>query len=948
MNGIANREAMTHRLHRRSGPRGVWLWHFAPALLAMTPQAPAARALFTAPFLAFDTGARPWSVALGDVNGDKGPDLAVVNQASRTVSVFLNPGDGIFAVKIDFPTAAVPLSVAIGDLNGDKHGDLAIANGSNTVSVLLGNDGTFQPRVDFPTGLGSFSIAIADLNGDERPDLAVACADAGTIAVHLGNGDGTFRPRTEFGAGGDPISVAVADLNGDGHPDLAAANNGSNTVSVLLGNGDGTFGPKHDFATGTLPFSVAIGDLSGDGRPDLAVANAGSVVAAGSTVSVLLGNGDGSFAPRTDFPVGARPISVAIGDLNGDARLDLAVANSGSSANAGATVSVLLGNGDGGFGPKTDFETGRAPNFVAIGDVSHDALPDIVIANLGSNSVSVLLGNGDGTFGTKRDFGTGILPVSVAIGDVNRDRVPDLAIANGGSFSAPGSTLSVLLGDGAGAFGTKSDFTVGSSPTSVAIGDLNADESGDLVATNGVSNSVSVLLGNGNGTFRAKSDYGTGSSPVSVVIADLSGDGRPDLVVANAGSFSAPDSTLSVFIGNGDGTFGPRNDIAAGVRPFSVAVADLNGDHRLDLAVANFGTTIEPGSTVSVFLGNGNGTFQRRTDFGTDIGPSAVAIGDLNGDGREDLAVSNLLSSTVSVLIGHGDGSFEPGTLLRTGRGVVSVAIADLNGDLRPDIAIATRGTNTISVFFGIGNGTFGSKADFGTGLGPGFVAIGDLNRDERPDIAAPNQSSTVSVLLNQGPNPVAVEVEDLTAAASGGRVQLRWRLSSAASRELQGIDVERAPAADGPYAARNAGLLPPAIEMSFEDAELEGGSYWYRLVLVSQSGAQQFVGPVGVQIGPGAPRVTALHSPLQPAGGGPIQIRYSLGGSRLPVRLAIYDVRGRQVWSSQRTVREPGEYLQTWDRRDPSGIPVATGVYFVGLDAAGIVDSRKLLVVQR
>src|SRR5262245_42492146 len=147
MNDIAHRDTMTQRLHRLGALRGGWLWHFAPALLAMTPQAPAARALFTAPFLSFDTGARPWSVALGDLNGDKGPDLVVVNQASRTVSVFRQLGDGDFAAKIDLPTAFAPLSVAIGDLNGDEQADLGVANGARWVSVFLGiGAGTCQQR----------------------------------------------------------------------------------------------------------------------------------------------------------------------------------------------------------------------------------------------------------------------------------------------------------------------------------------------------------------------------------------------------------------------------------------------------------------------------------------------------------------------------------------------------------------------------------------------------------------------------------------------------------------------------------------------------------------------------------------------------------------------------------------------------------------------------------
>jgi hypothetical protein len=314
-------------------------------------------------------------------------------------------------------------------------------------------------------------------------------------------------------------------------PDLATANDYSNTISVLLGNSNGTFGAKTDFGAGDYPISVAIGDLNGDGKSDLVVANQGP-----STVSVLLGSGDGTFGAKTDFGAGNYPISVVIGDLNGDRKPDLTVANYGSN-----TVSVLLGNGDGSFGGKTDFEAGSNPIFVAIGDLNGDGNPDLAVANYDSNMVSVLLGNGDGNFGAKSPFPTGSLPSAVAIGDLSADGNPDLAVVNRNS-----NTVSVLLGNGDGTFGAKKDYGTGDCPSSVAIGDLNADGSPDMAVANcgryaalglAISSSsntvVSALLGNGDGTFGTKTDYGTGSGTLSVAIGDLNGDGRLDLAAAS-------------------------------------------------------------------------------------------------------------------------------------------------------------------------------------------------------------------------------------------------------------------------------------------------------------------------------------------------------------------------------------------------------------------------------
>jgi PKD repeat protein len=485
------------------------------------------------------------------------------------------------------------------------------------------------------------------VSGDGKPDLVTANQGTGDandylrgVSVLLGNGDGTFGAKVDYGTGSQPLSVAIADVSGDGKPDLVTANQGTgyasdylSGVSVLLGNGNGTFAAKADYGTGGGSASVAVGDVSGDGKPDLAVA-------AGNGVSILLGNGNGTFgAAGVDFGTGSSPISVAIGDVSGDGRPDLAVANNFSS-----TVSVLLGNGDGTFRAKVDYGTGNSPRSVAMGDVNGDGKPDLAVANDGSNTVSVLLGNGDGTFRSKVDYGTGSQPYSVAMGDANGDGKPDLVAANISS-----STVSVLLGNGDGTFGAKVDYVTGSQPISLAVGDVSGGGALDLVTANYGSNNVSVLLGNGDGTFGAKVDYGTEVSPYSVAIGDVSGDGKPDLAVANLGR-----STVSIFLGNGAGTFRAKVDYGTGDYPGSVAMGDVNGDGKLDLVTANVS------SSLSVLLGNGDGTFAAKLGYGTRLKPGFVAMGDVNGDGAPDLVTANNGSNTVSVLLNIGSRAHPP------------------------------------------------------------------------------------------------------------------------------------------------------------------------------------------------------------------------------------------------------------------------------------------------
>lgn len=341
-----------------------------------------------------------------------------------------------------------PRSIAVGDFNGDGIDDLATAHcGSRDVSVLLGNgDGTFQPERRGPyVGECPTSIAVGDFNGDGKEDVVTANLVSGDVTILLGNGDGSFRAFRVYATDDDPLprpnSVVVGDFNGDGIQDLAVANDRVDNVAVLLGNGDGTFQRIGNFHLGASvgPRSVVIGDFNRDGIQDLATANSAS-----RDVSILIGNGDGTFQQARNFPTGEfRPLeSVAVGDFNDDGIEDLAAV--GWSINGW----TLLGNGDGSFQPARAFAVGWFPLYsVVVGDFNGDGKQDLALANTGLHSVSILLGNGDGSFQQARNFPVGNGPLSVAIGDFDGDKILDLATVNHDSDS-----VTVLLGNGDGRF----------------------------------------------------------------------------------------------------------------------------------------------------------------------------------------------------------------------------------------------------------------------------------------------------------------------------------------------------------------------------------------------------------------------------------------------------------------------------------------------------------------
>ena len=353
----------------------------------------------------------------------------------------------------------------------------ALASGANSAA----NDWTIQPTANYP---GVHDPALGNFNGDGKADLAVINSQG--IGIMLGNGDGTFQAPVNYTVGANPSDLAVGDFNGDGHLDLAFLT--ASGVSVMLGNGDGTFQAPVNTAAPSGR-SLVVGDFNGDGRQDVAFLT-GSY---NCSVSVMLGNGDGTFQAPVNYPAGLDAFALATGDFTGDGKADLAVTNDTSALTDGraGTVSILLGNGDGTFKPAVAYPTVDWPYFITVGDFNGDGKMDLAVQSYMEGSVSILLGNGDGTFQSPI---TDKLPsiagwYSMAAGDFNGDGNLDVAVGLGGN---EGSEVGVFPGNGDGTFQAPVYCDAGSTVGSVTAGDLNGDGCANLLVD--TSAGISVFL----------------------------------------------------------------------------------------------------------------------------------------------------------------------------------------------------------------------------------------------------------------------------------------------------------------------------------------------------------------------------------------------------------------------------------------------------------------------
>lgn len=695
---------------------------------------------------------RSWLVGLG---------LA----ASITVQVTPAQAQVSFLSAKSLPVGVI--GEAAGDLDGDGDLDLVITqltgyyDGRVLVLKNSGN-GSFDPSQSVVVPIGHNvlpgELTLGDFDGDGDLDIATANFYTSGVSVIKNNGDGTFAlaQTLEFGAD----SVVAGDLDGDGDLDLITGLSASQSyVSLLKNNGNGTFAPPVKLlivpSAPYSPLSVALGDLDGDGDLDIAFAPGADQ----GSLSVLKNNGNATFAPPNQVTTGAYLESIVLADLDGDSDLDLAI----TGGNERRVVQVFKNNGLGSFGAVALFSTaGKVPNTLTAGDLDGDGDLDLVSTDRTDGTVSVLTNGGNATFTTSRSYaGAGNYLARAVLGDFDGDRALDVSV--GASCSS-----SILFNRG-GTLLAARNFATGGEASAVALGDLDSDGDLDVIAVDstGLDTGISVLKNKGNGGLGAPRRYPS-PSPSGLVSGFASGDfdGDGDLDLAVAEYFSG---IIQVLSNNGKGTFVATANFNAGSAISSLSVGDLDSDGDLDLLAAS------RNDYISVFR-NGGGTFgaPRRFSFyidnGNDLANAQVVLGDIDGDGDLDLVAPQFNSNRLGILKNNGDGTFATNTTYLSVDGrPLGVVGADFDGDGDLDLAVTVTVSNgsIVSVLLNRGDGTFDAPAIFHTIDGNSSISAGDLDGDGDVDLVTSGRLANVSVLLNRGGGRFALEAS-LTPAADG------------------------------------------------------------------------------------------------------------------------------------------------------------------------------------
>jgi FG-GAP-like repeat/Putative Ig domain len=565
---------------------------------------------------------------------------------TTSIQISVNPLPFITALSLPGANTGTPYSQSVSETGGTGPFAWSIVYGALPTGLNIGSSTGMISGTPTAGGTWYFEVQLTDAAGvvAQQPFLSVE--------VYSNSAGGNPVPFLNQPLVPDTVSPGgsgfVLTVNGTGFLPSASVNfNGAPLITTFVNQGQLTAAvPAADIAAAGTASITVVNPKPGGGSSNVVFfpistpeANVSFSNAAGSPIAGIYG-----------------PISAAVGDFTGNGKSDLAVVQ------FGVRVYILMGNGDGTFSqasgspitmqqPPWDTLPTPYPDFVAVGDFNNSGKLGLAVADSQDANVTILLGNGDGTFTPSNAFvyTAGNYVLSFAVGDFVGNGNLDLAVTNG--FG--GLPLNILLGYGDGAFNQASIPPTGymSSASMPAVGDFNGDGKLDLAVTGvGVTGTqgdvVTILLGNGDGTFTAASNstFATGKAPQAIAAADLNGDGKLDLAITNY-----EDASVTILLGNGDGTFTPASGspIIVGNSPDAIAVGDLNGDGKLDLAIANYG-----GNTLTILLGNGDGTFTSASGspFPVGLGPSSIAVGDFNGSGRLGLAITNLTGNTVSIL----------------------------------------------------------------------------------------------------------------------------------------------------------------------------------------------------------------------------------------------------------------------------------------------------------
>ena len=731
------------------------------------------------PAVALGTASNALGVAVGDLNSDNAADI-VAALDNNTVEVLLNDGAGAFTSDASYATGTLPGAMMLKDLDGDGNLDLVSANfGSFDVSVLLGNgDGTFAAATTYAVSPTPVDLAIADVDGQDGVDIITANSLGNTVSILLNNGDGTFATVSNITISGTVSGLTVADFDGQNGPDLAVTDTSLDVVKVLLNNGDGTFAAAVSYATGSDPQTAVAADLDLDGDLDIATGNTG--FGDTDTLSVLLNNGDGTFANAANSDVAAGVSRILAADLNMDNIPDLAgVATNGD-------LFLLGNNGDATFAdPVTLSPVAGDPDRLAAGDIDNDGDVDIVTPDGAAHGLSLFHNittppptapgapdllpefdtgvsdsdnitsiNNDGADNTLQFTVTGVTVGSTVqlfagntvIGEIVADDTTVTITTDGNALADGTYGITAVYIDG-GTESARSESTTltidtttptitSTAETTAPIGstysyDVESDEEGGVVYSLTESPAGMTI------------DSATGVITWDPVLSDF---GDNDVTVA-ATDFAGNETTQQFTVtADGSLTFAAEARHMLSGNPFGITTGDFNGDGNTDAAV-----TFALGS-VMIFTGNGDGTFTDGNFYNVGSSPRAVAANDVNGDGNLDLVTVNNGSDNISVLLGNGDGTFADAVNYAVGSSPQQLTMVDLDSTNGTDIVVTNSLGGNVSVLMNNGDGTFALAVNYTTGSGPSGVAAGDIDGDGDSDlVVANNGDASVTLLTNDG-----------------------------------------------------------------------------------------------------------------------------------------------------------------------------------------------------
>jgi len=777
----------------------------------------------------FRTNYGPYSVAIGDLDGDGKPDLAIANNGSNYITLYKNtstPGNISFSKRMDLAVGTNPYGIAIGDLDKDGKAELVVSTeGSSSALWVIKNTSvpdtfSFGSPVSYASLAGAFTLAIGDLDGDGSPDIAATGGYPGAILTlrNISSPNNlAFDAPKNFEAGNYTVDVSIRDLDGDTKPELVAANRFGNTVSVLKNKstvGFIDFEEHIDYPVGEAPLIAAIADLDGDGRPDIITANSSSDKISilknmiGDSVAPLIS----SFTPATGT-IGS-VVKIKGKNFTGATSLRFGGIDAVSFTVDSATgISATVGKGaSGNLTITTNFGTATDSNFIYTGPliysfnptngvagdsilihgvnftgvtgvsfggvlassflIKSDTIIEAILGSGASGDVAIVSVNGNTSL---PGFGYGGKPVIYSFSPM-AGPVGSTVIINGNNFNASPDGNIVYFGpvratvSGATASQLQVVVPAGAvyDPISVTANFLTAYSS--LPFSVNFPDGDSAMSMN---SFTVAGNFNTGNYPVSVSVSDLDQDGKPDLITANSLA-----NTISILQNNGapgSFSFKVKIDLPTGIDPKYIAVGDLNGDGKPDIVVSDFNSG--DSGYVSIFKNtsqNGVISFEPALNIQTGNGSLGVSIADMNQDGKPDILVTSGNSGFFSILIntsaGSGPLSFAPkydynSSLFHPD----NLTVADLDNDGKPDIVISDFSHLSIAVYRNKTTGGLISldlPAIYPVGRNPGFVRAGDLDGDGKLDLAVENYSDGTITFYKNRSVPGSIILSDRTDSA--------------------------------------------------------------------------------------------------------------------------------------------------------------------------------------